>query len=281
MTQASFDPTIARRTWRTAEAYHGIIYFAPEAHAEYKTLGLRRMSGYFASRSAAMGAVTADVVIATFFNFHPQLVRDAMSGVWDSVSPAEVHAARVRGADGVLRRLLTGGVDSADIGEAAELARAAAMVAIAHLEGRPLFAAHSALPWPDEPHLVLWHAQMLLREFRGDGHIAALTVEGLSGLDALILHAASGQVSRPVLQTSRQWSDKEWANGISALNQRGLVDSAGGFTDVGRALRERIEDRTDSLAAAPYEALGEQRCARLRALVRPFSQQIVAGGGFA
>ena len=48
-------------------------------------------------------------------------------------------------------------------------------------EGRPLYAGHADLPWPDEPLLELWHAASLLREHRGDGHIAALLHAGLTG----------------------------------------------------------------------------------------------------
>ena len=77
---------------------------------------------------------------------------------------------------------------------AAELARAAAEEASRRIEGRPLAAAHADVAWPAEPHLVLWHAQSILREYRGDGHIALLVVHGLSGVEALVTHAAAGDV---------------------------------------------------------------------------------------
>ena len=67
---------------------HGAIYFAPEAREEYAALGIDdRMTGYFASRSAPMGAVPASVVIATFFNFDHGLVERSIDGVWDRVTP--------------------------------------------------------------------------------------------------------------------------------------------------------------------------------------------------
>ena len=69
-------------------------------------------------------------------------------------------------------------------GRAAELARTATEGCTA--AGRPLYAAHASLPWPDAPHLALWHAITLLREFRGDGHIACLVDAGLDGIDALV-----------------------------------------------------------------------------------------------
>ena len=71
------EAVTARKTWRTLEPIHGLIYFAPQAADAYAALGVTGRSGYFASRSSPMGAVNADVVIAAFFNFDPGLVRAA------------------------------------------------------------------------------------------------------------------------------------------------------------------------------------------------------------
>jgi hypothetical protein len=274
------DPDIARKTWRTLEPVHGAIYFVPEANEEYATVGLDdRMQGYFASRSAAMGAVPASVVIATFFNFDPDLVRRSMDGVWDRVSPDEVLAARHRAADQMLRRLGGELVDGPEIAEAAELARAAALAACRHPEGRPLFAGHARLPWPDEAHMVLWHAQTLLREYRGDGHIAALTVEGLDGCEALVTHGAAGDVSTEILRATRQRSGDDWLAAEERLRERGWLDPDLALTELGRERRDWIERRTDELAAAPYDAIGADGCQRLRELVRPLSRAVSAAFG--
>lgn len=268
---------VGRKTWRTLEPYHGAIYFVPESSEEYRRVGVQdRMAGYFASRSAAMGAVSANVVIATFFNFDHGLVRRSMDGVWDVVTPAELQAARFTAADRMIQRLAPGAVGSVDVVEAATLARQAAEVACERPEGRPLFAGNAALPWPDEPHMILWHAQTLLREFRGDGHIAALTWAGLTGCEALVSHAAAGEVPGAVLQGSRQRTDDDWHAAHDSLRDRGWLDAEGAFTDVGREGRAEIERHTDVLAAGPYAALGEDRCQRLRELVRPISKQMAA-----
>ena len=273
------DTAIARKTWRTLEPYHGLVYFAPEPVAAYARIGIEGRTGYFASRAAPMGAVATEVVQATFFNFNPGLVRAAMEGAWSTASPDQVLAARLEGADAALRSALGDEVlTSAEVAEAAGLARQAADACTP--EGRPLYAGHASLPWPDAPHLALWHAISLLREFRGDGHIACLTVEGLDGCEALVVHGASGEVAPTVLQTSRAWPDDEWAAASERLVARGWIDDAGGLTPVGLEGRQRIEDRTDALAVAPWEALGEAGCERLRALVRPWSKAIVASGAF-
>jgi hypothetical protein len=163
--------------------------------------------------------------------------------------------------------------------EAADLARIAALAACDHVHGRPLFAGHANLPWPSAPHLVLWHAQTLLREFRGDGHIAALVADGVSGIEALLMHGGTGAIAAGVLQQSRNWSDSAWTAASDGLIDRGLLAPDGTLSERGVERRQWVEDRTDQLALLPYEAIGDDGCARLRALVRPFSTAIVDGGG--
>jgi hypothetical protein len=274
-------PALARETWRLTEPLHGMIYFAEEAAQRYAAIGLRgRHMGYFPSRSAALGTPTAEVVIATFYNFNPALVRRAIPAAWEITDPATVLAARLAGADGALRRALGAAVDSPEMIEAARLATTAATAALGHLPGRPLFAAHATLDWPDQPHLALWHALTLLREFRGDGHIAALTAEGLSGLEALVGHAASGDVPAQALQATREWSAEEWAGAVAGLQDKGLIASGDelAFTEAGKAQRQWIEDRTDLLSLPAYGALGVEGCTRLGELARPFSRAVVAAG---
>ncbi|MFE0513675.1 hypothetical protein ACFW2E_28120, partial [Streptomyces sp. NPDC058964] len=149
----------------------------------------------------------------------------------------------------------------------------AAEAAVPHQHGRPLFAAHAALPWPDEPHLVLWHAQTLLREFRGDGHLAALLGAGLSGIEALVTHAAAGDYGADTLRKSRAWSREQWTEAVEGLRARGWLAEGSDLacTEEGTRRREVIERTTDELAVLPYAALGPAACAELRSLVRPFS----------
>lgn len=272
------EPLMARKMWRTLEPYHGLIYFAPEATSAYEALGVMGFDGYFASRAAPMGAVPAEVVMATFFNFDPELVRAAIPAAWEAATPEQLVAARLDAADVALRRATGSDLDTPDVARAAELATIAAEACTA--AGRPLYAGHASLEWPLPAHLALWHAISLLREFRGDGHIACLVEAGLDGLDALLFHAASGEVPRAALQSSRGWSDEAWDGALAALVDRDLLTSDGSFTDAGAALRQHIEDRTDELALAPWAALGQDGCDELRALVRPLSRAVVESGTF-
>jgi hypothetical protein len=279
------SPLTARKTWRTVEPLHGMIYFAPEANRSYSDLGIPPTSGYFASRSAPMGAVPAEVVIATFFNFHPRVVRAAIPSAWAISTPETVLEARVHSADAALRRMLGDAVGSPEMARAAELARAVAERAADHVGGRPLFAGHARLTWPDPPHLVLWHAQTCLREFRGDGHIAALLSAEISPVEALVVHVASGEVPIDFLKSSRGWSDEEWDAGVDRVRSRGWLNpQADGeatlsLSEAGKTARQRVEDETDVLAVFPYESIGEDGCAELRTLARPFSRAVVAAAG--
>lgn len=269
----------ARRAWRALEPVHGMIYFAEEAQAAYRAIGIEHhRTSYFSSRAAAFGPVPAEVVIATFFNFNPALVRRAIPKAWEIAAPERLLAARLDGADRALRAAFGDSINTPELADLAKLARTAALAACARPAGRPLFAAHAALPWPDEPHLIVWHAQTLLREFRGDGHIAMLLSEGLTGIEALVVHGATGDVPPAMLQASRGWPDDDWHRAVEQVRGRGWIDAAGALTDAGRAHRQHVEDRTDVLAAPAYAPLAEDDAERLVQLSRRFSRMVVDAG---
>ncbi|MGH8862339.1 MAG: SCO6745 family protein [Jatrophihabitantaceae bacterium] len=269
---------LAGRAHRATDSLHSMIYFAAEAEEQLVAVGLRpgRMC-YFASRSAPMGAVSAGVTAATFVNFNPELVARFIPRAWGLASIEAILEARVRAADLALRRLLDS-VDSAEVRELADLAREATTVLTP--EGRPLYAGHADLPWPDEPHLVMWHAASLLRESRGDGHTMALAHGGLSGIESIVTHTATGRgFTAQAAKTLRGWSDEQWSAAQTGLAERGLMDGAE-LTDAGREQRARVEAETDELDAAPWAHLGDQRTARLVELGKGLTQQILANGAF-
>lgn len=270
----------AARAHRALDSLHSLIYFAPEAEEELTKVGLRpgRMC-YFASRSAPMGPVSPGVVAATFYNFNPALIRRHIPRAWTLASAEDVVAARFRAVDRAYHRLL--GEETANgaaVVEAAELARIAAEGL--PVDGRPLFAAHADLDWPDSPQLALWHAISLLREFRGDGHVVALLAGGLSGIEALVTHTATGRgFTVAAAKATRGWSDDEWAAAESRLRARGLVDGEG-LTVAGNAVRDAIEAETDKLALEPWRRLGADRLARLVELGKSLSRAAVGAGAF-
>ena len=273
------DASRARALWRVFEPYHAVVYFAPDVKSAFEDLGLPGFCrGYFASRAAPMGAVPAEVVIATFYNFHPAMVRRAMSETWARAAPAAVTSARLRLADRTLRAWLGDeAMASPDVAEAAVLARRAAEQASP--VGRPLFAGYTALEWPAEPHLVLWHATTLLREHRGDGHVSALVGEQVDGCEANVLTAAAGASTGELQRTSRQWPDDEWGAAVDRLRQREWISADATLTPTGAAAKRRIEHLTDELAAPPLAALDQSEQERLVVLLGRLSRVVLNAGG--
>jgi hypothetical protein len=266
----------ARRFHKPLDALHAVGYFAPEATQAYLDLGLTDYGmGYFASRSAAMGAVVPDVTVATFFVFSPALVGAYLPRAWDIATPTEIIEARFRGIEVVLRRGLGDAANGAEVAEAAELIRSA--VSQLGVAGRPLCAAHARLPWPESPLLSLWQGATVLREHRGDGHVAALVLAGLDPVEALVTAAAAGGPKK-FLQATRGWSAEQWSEGEDRLRTRGLLDVDGNLTESGAALRDTIEAGTDVAAEAPYRRLGTHDASRLMELIRPLARRIVEAG---
>ena len=266
-----------RQLWHLIEPVHAVVYYAPEVTAAYRELGYdvtTRWPSYFALRLAPLGAVGARAATAASYSFSPAMVERHVPAAWRVASPEAVLAARTASVDAALRSLLGSQVDGPELAEAAALARRAAEAAVT--AGRPLAAANADLPWPDAPHLVLWHAATILREHRGDGHIAALLAHGLDPVESLVSFAAVGAAPVEVF-ASRGWSDGEWAAARDRLHQRGLVDTDGRATPSGHALREKVEQMTDDLAAAPWQALGPA-AGRFAQLTAPVTIRIATSG---
>ncbi|MGW6979382.1 SCO6745 family protein [Streptomyces sp. NPDC054932] len=272
----------ARRCWHAAiNPLHATIYFSPDLGEEFATLGIKDpVAVNLASRAAAMGAVGPGTVTATFYNYRHDLIARHLPAVWETATPEQALAARLRAADSTLRRLLGPEViASAEIAEAADLAMRATEGCTRH--ARTLYAAHADLPVPQAPHLRLWHATTLLREHRGDGHLAALLFAELDPVEALISHTATGRgMTAKWIKAIRGWKQSDLDAATDRLRERGVLDGAGGLTDDGRAVRERLEAETDRLDAAPYEHLGEQGLARLAELGSGFVTRAIGAGAF-
>jgi hypothetical protein len=143
-----------------------------------------------------------------------------------------------------------------------------------------LAAANAVLEWPTEPHLMLWHAQTLLRESRGDAHVAALVSAGLDPCEALVAYAADGMVDADYLRDVRGWSASEWASATERLAERGVLDAAGRLSTAGREVRAWVEERTDLGATRPWRHIGPEPTQRLVRLVGPVVRRVVDEGGF-
>jgi hypothetical protein len=268
------QPSLARRFFDRFEPVHAVTYFAPEARTALDGLGFRGFwMGYFAARSAPFGVVPTAVVTATFYNFAPERVAKALPAAWDVASPTDALRARQKSAVAALRRY---GVTDDDAVAAAELTEKAARSA--PLDGRALFAANAALDWPDEPVARLWHAVTLLREQRGDGHVAVLSTLGVSGRECNLLHAAAGRVPKEMIMRGRDYDAEQWDHYRELLARRGLLDGHGALTDSGRDLKQHIEDTTDRLALSALDTLDDDEVERLFLALTPITRKVVAAG---
>ncbi|WP_409234436.1 SCO6745 family protein [Streptomyces sp. PA5.6] len=278
---AALESRAGRRCHSVLNALHSTHYFSPDVNRELKGLGITHPTAVnFAVRAAALGAVGPGTVAATFYNYKYELVAAHVPQVWRTASPEDVLAARLRGVDTTLRRLLGEElVASPEMAEAAELALRATEACTRG--ARPLYAAHADLPVPEQPHLAYWHAATLLREHRGDGHLTALLGAGLDGLEALVSHTATGKGTRPKwVFSTRGWNQEEWDAAEDRLRDRGILDGEGELTESGVALRKDIEAETDRLDRAPYEHLGAAGVERLTELGTVIAGAALQAGAF-
>lgn len=255
----------ARKLWGLFEPIHSVTYFAAQCRSAFEEAGLRGFwRGYFAGRAAPLGPVGAALVRAAFFSFAPSMVERALPDVWSRATPEAALAARLAGARAALADAFED--DDPAVVSAAGLLRTAAERLDAG--GRILAAANAALPWPDEPLEMLWHACTLLREHRGDGHVAALVTHGLDGTEVLVWRTALGGYDRAGLQAARGWTDDEWAAAAGRLTARGWLDGDGTATDLARDAHAEVEKVTDELAFAAWDGIDLDR---VEAVVRPLT----------
>ncbi|MFI8962149.1 hypothetical protein ACIGO8_08540 [Streptomyces sp. NPDC053493] len=277
----NLPPLAGRRCAHPVNLLHATLFFSPDLDVVFKDLGIEDASAIrLAARSAPLGAVGPGTVAASFYNYNHTFLARHLPAVWEAASPAAVVDARLEAVDRTLRRLLgEDAVASPEMAEAAELALRATEACTR--PARPLYAGNADLPVPDAPHLRLWHATTLLREHRGDGHLAALLTAGLDPVEALASHTATGKGMAPrwVLRT-RGWGRDDWDAARERLRERGLLDAEGELTEAGAALRENLEAETDRLDSTPYEHLGADGVARLTELTKSFLVAAAGAGAF-
>ncbi|NKY55052.1 SCO6745 family protein [Nocardia flavorosea] len=266
----------ARQAWSLLEPLHAVTYFSPEPLQALKTAGYRGFwMGYFAGRAAPLGPVGPETVHALFYNFTYDRIAKALPSAWEFAAPPAALTAREHGATAALRRQLGELADSPDLATAADFACRAATAA--PLEGRALFAANRALPEPTDPVARLWYAATLLREHRGDGHIAALVAAGVGGRESHVLQALANGTDRGIYTVSRDYDDQEWTGCLDGLRDRGWAGDST-LTDTGTEVKAGIETQTDAAAASAYTALTTEERDELLRVLRPLTNAVIAAG---
>jgi len=269
--------SVARRLWQLLEPVHLVTYRSDEPTEALQALGYRGYwAGYFAARSAPLGRVLAEVVDALFYNFAPRQVARYLPAAWEVATPEAALAARQEGSVASLRQILGELADTPAVARAADLATRAATGA--PMEGRILYAALRSLPVPHEPVARLWHAATLLREHRGDGHVAALVTAGIGGQEAHVLHAATMGQQPHEFGRLHALTPDQLAAVVEGMRARGLIDADGTHTEAGRETKDRIESVTDTLAAPAYDCLDSSEVDQLVADLEPLVAAIDAAG---
>ncbi|MCD7445521.1 MarR family transcriptional regulator [Streptomyces lincolnensis] len=269
----------ARRMHELLEPICLVTYFADECNEELAALGHRTYwDGYFASRAAPLGRVPAHVVHAAFYSFADGEAARHIPSAWETIPPEASVAARERGSAASLRRILGEELaGSPGLVRAAELTTRAATSA--PMEGRVMYAGMRTLPLPSDPVARLWHSATMLREYRGDGHVAALVGARIGGTEAHVLSALDMGIHPPEsFGRIHHLPKKRLAAVMNGLRERGLVDTEGRLTDAGRETKQHIEALTDELAAPPYDALSPAELDALIADLEPISATLAAVG---
>jgi hypothetical protein len=143
-----------------------------------------------------------------------------------------------------------------------------------------MYAALRAIPIPEDVVTRLFHAASLLREHRGDGHIAALMSEGVGGLEAHALLALDMHMPAEKFGRIHHLPAAHLAAITGGLRERGLIGADGWLSAEGRSVKQRIEALTDELAAKPYEALEPAELAELTETLEPLAALLIAAQEF-
>lgn len=264
--------TLRRSFWHAVETIHHVVYFSPQAKASFEAVGLKgTWMGYFASRSAALGTPGPEVVIAIFHGFAPRMVHRALPSAWSMATRDDILDARYA----LARETIAPGFEGVDIGALA--AGLQAGLPGLELSGRPLAAGHAGLPVPNDDLGAVWHAATVLREYRGDSHLAVLTAAGIDGVTSNVLATAAG-LTLPAQQKLRGWDDSEWENAAAGLRERGWIDADDRITEAGIIARTQIESDTDRVTAAGISAEAIDHFASVADLAVAASKGIVAAG---
>lgn len=268
--------SVGRRMFELVEPIAVVSYMTDEPTDAVIELGVGGVwDAYFAGRAAPLGGDAPPALVdALFYNFAPGEVARHIPRVWERVTPEAANAARQQGSVDALRRILGELADRPGIGRAAELLLKAGTSA--PTEGRALYAAVRTLPVPSEPLARLWFGANLLREHRGDGHVAALLTTGIGRTESHVLHTLSSGV--PVEQFGRiaHLPAAQLGAVVEAMRDRGLVGEDGWLTPAGAEAKRRVETLTDELAAPAYDVLEPGELNQLIADLEPLATRLNA-----
>ena len=273
----------ARQAYETLEPFHVLAYFNPGLRAAREDLGIDAHAYYVGARGAPMGDCDASLVVSAFYNFAEPVITAGWNAA-RAVGLDRVGARRVQLLDEQLGAILQDRVDDPEIRELT--ARYGEITARLPLGGRPLASGWATATPPEQPHVALWHTIAILREWRGDNHIAVLVNHKLDGIDAVTFHEAEiadptvrrRLLGRQLVQLTRGWSDEQWEASVDRLVDRGYAvrtDSGHQLTETGLVLYRVVETETDAVTAPAWAGSDVQD---LLERTRPYVKAVIDAG---
>lgn len=259
---------VSDKVWSAFNTIHGVVYAHANHGDSYTRIGLDDpWTNYFASRSAALGEPSAELVAATFFGYSPAMIGQHIPRAWTITSAESVLAVRREIAARALAHLDERAAVIAD--------SLIDLISGLTLGGASLAAAHISLDVPDSPSLKLWHAATVLREYRGDRHWAVLTAAGLNGPSAQALAVATGRQKRGQ-QRRTGWTDAEWDQAFADLRTRGWADDERQGTETGIAARNQLEEATTRVTLAGFDTEARARLEAADKQIQNLAAQVTA-----
>jgi hypothetical protein len=238
-------------------------------------LGLDFLTGYVWGRAASLGEPSPPVVAAVFAWFEPGLLAGLYETARTAVPRERLLTVRDAATAASLAEVLAGD-DPEEVAEVADLLADA--VERADGTGRPLFSGLRGRGRPGDPYQRLWWACDLVREHRGDSHVAVVNAAGLGPVEMNVLTEC--WIGMPLLSytATRGWPEAAMSAAVDGLEARGWLRD-GALTDAGRAARAGIEDRTDAAEQPIAAALGD-RLDEVVARLDGWSERCIAAGAF-
>lgn len=265
------DSIRVRRLFGRLEAVHTVAYFAPHVLEVQQQHGFTdRSIGYVAARSAPLGMVPAEVVTALFYSFSHTSIARAIPDAYAIQAPSDTVSMTLGAVGDVLGSLF------ADVHDLADIADEAYAAAMLHpLAGAPLGAAWASVPVSPNPAVKLWQAATVIREVRGDNHIALLMVNQLDPVEAHLSTRGDTPKLREIIGQQRLITDDAFDDAVARLKRRGLLNPDGSLSAAGEAFRQQIESDTDRLMVDPWVAFGADRADALLERLDPLVARII------
>lgn len=271
----------ARAVWAAAEPFTLWAYFGQRLVPALDVPGLDYFGTYLVVRAAPLGMADPAVAVSCFRSLPAEPIHEHLERAWRMVTPGQVDQLAHRAIAEACEEQFGGGPASASILEVSAVLDV--LVEGLDTSGRPLSAANQAVSLPEAPWPRLWRRLNTLREYRGEGHTAALVLSGLDLVETEVLMAAwaGAQIDVLRLKATRAIGEEAWRAARDRLHARGILEAGGAITDVGRRFRRDLEDRTDAAAAHPWAGADPSDVELVWKFCREVSDRLVQAGQMA